>query len=296
MRSKDAGAIEHVAQQFNQAETWEMWRKMCFSRFFEFNVKEAFDRGLFKMPIYLSIGQEAISSALSTVYKNPHIFAQHRCHDIYLAYGGKPEALRDELLQRPTGCTKGMGGSASIHDPSINMFGHDGLMGTQIPIAVGYAFANGKPTLAIMGDASGEEDYSLAALGWAAHRKIPVLFVCTDNGLSILTKVDVRRKWKISDVAASFGMPTVEIADDPWLIMHHAKKLMNSLPAFMNILTVRNLWHSGTGVDALPEWDRFELVKEQMKALGYGDECRKIEEEEKNRASRVWEDRLAVAA
>ena len=82
MRSKDAGAIEHVAQQFNQAETGEMWRKMCFSRFFEYRVKEAFDRGLFKMPIYLSIGQEAISSALSTVYKNPHIFAQHRCHDI----------------------------------------------------------------------------------------------------------------------------------------------------------------------------------------------------------------------
>lgn len=168
------------------------------------------------------------------------------------------------------------------------MFGHSGLMGEQIPIAVGAALASRHPTLAICGDASVEEDYIYPSLGYAAKEKLPVLFVCEDNGLSILTPVAVRRNWSPVDVARAVGMPAVEITDDPWLIAHHAQQLAKDLPAFINIQTVRNLWHAGTGCDGPPEWDRYALVKEQMARLGLANEVELIERETADRASTIW--------
>lgn len=294
MRSQDAGIIENVIRAVSEQEVLEIFKRICAIRYFELNVKKAFDGGLIKMPVYLSVGQEAVAAALSVAYPNAAIFGQHRCHDLYLAYGGNVAELIDELLHRPTGCAKGMGGSASIHSPAIGMFGHDGLMGTQIPIAVGYALAAGKRTLAIMGDASAEEDYVLGAMGYAAHKKLPVLFVCMDNGLSILTKVAVRRNWKMTDVAASFGMQAVEITDNPWLIAHHARKFENSLPAFINIHVVRHLWHNGTGTDGPPEWDRFALVKAELDALGLHEKIEAIENNAQTSMDRAWETQLAL--
>lgn len=294
MHSKEFGIIENVSRDFSREETLEMFRRACRSREFELHAKNAFDEKLIKAPIYLSFGQEAVSSALATSFPGASFFVQHRCHDFYLAYGGEMAALIDELLHRPTGCTKGMGGSASIHCPEIGMFGHDGFIGSQVPVAVGYAFASGKNTLAIFGDGAAEEDYVLSALGYAAHRKLPILFVCVDNNLSILTKVEVRRNWKITDVAASFGMPAVDITDDPWLVMHHVKRM--SLPAFLNVRVVRHFWHSGTGVDGEPEWRRFELIKEELGRLGLRMEAESIERDTAAEVKKAWESRLAASA
>ena len=68
------------------------------------------------------------------------------------------------------------------------MFGHDGHMGTQVPIGVGACFTSKKPTIIFMGDAAAEEDYVLGALGWASTKKLPILFIVEDNNLSILTE------------------------------------------------------------------------------------------------------------
>lgn len=288
MRSAAYGMIEDLASTFGAGETLEMFRKICFIRQFELNVKRAFDARMIKSPIYLSVGQESVAAALSVSFKEPYIFGQHRCHDLYLAYGGDPVALRDELLHRPTGCAGGMGGSASIHSPKIKMIGHDGLMGTQVTLAVGKAFAKRARTLTIMGDASAEEGYVLGALAWASTRNVPVLAVCLDNGLSILTKVEVRRSWDMASVMNSFEMPAVEITDDPWLVMYWARKLQKNLPAFMNIHTVRHLWHAGTGKDSEPEWDRLNLIKSELKNLGLETYAQKIEKEMKEEADAIW--------
>ena len=81
-----------------------------------------------------------------------------------------------------------MGGSASIYSKKIKMYGHDGHMGTQVPIGIGACFTSKKPTIVFMGDASAEEDYVLGALGWASVKKLPILFIVEDNNLSILTE------------------------------------------------------------------------------------------------------------
>ena len=293
MRSLDYGTIQNISNQFTVRETLEVFRRMCLIRYFELNVKKAYDQGLMpKAPIYLSVGQEAISAALATsTTTKPSLFGQHRGHDIYLAFGGEPSKLIDELLGRPTGCAGGMGGSASIHCPEIKMIGHDGLMGTQIADSVGSALGTKETTIAFMGDASAEEGYVLESLGFAKTKKLPVLFVVNDNNLSILTKKDVRRDWSMAE-HANFGMPAIEITDDPWLIMYYAKKFSTSLPALMNIHTCRELWHAGTGKDGEPEWNRFELVKHELDKLGLGTEAEAIENITRKFLDELWEIKL----
>ena len=292
MRSFDCGTIQNISNQFSVKETLEMFRKMCLIRHFELNVKRAYDQGLMpKALIYLSVGQEAISAALSMVLKNPTLFGQHRCHDIYLAFGGDPAKLIDELLGRPTGCAGGMGGSASIHCPEIEMIGHDGLMGTQIADGVGSALGDNETAIAFMGDASAEEGFVLEPLGFAITKKLPVLFVVCDNNRSILTEKKVRRSWTMNE-HANFGMPAIEITDDPWLIMHRAKELSASLPALMNIHTCRELWHAGTGKDGEPEWRRFEMVKQELNNLGLSVEAEEIENVTKGCLDALWEMKL----
>lgn len=295
--------IENVSLQFTEEETLLVFERMCLSRFFELEVKKAFDAKLIKIPIYLSVGQESVSAALSVTFSRHALrdtgfefFPQHRCHDWYLAYGGPPEALRDELLHKKTGCANGMGGSASIHCPEIGMVGHDGHMGTQVPIAVGSALSDGHPRLAIMGDASAEEDYVVGgAEPFAVTKQAPVLFVCVDNNLSILTEVKVRRSWKAERLAESMGMPAIEITDDPWLIMHHVKAFRCQLPAFINIHTVRHLWHNGTGCDGPPEWDRFTLVKKELSKIGLEQKAFTIETSMQEYAAALWAKELEEA-
>lgn len=292
VRSATFGAIEGLAETFSSDYALGMFRQTCFNRQFEYEAKRVYDRGLMKLPIYLSVGQEHIPVAIAKAYPDCLIFAQHRAHSVYLSYGGDPLGLIDELLHRPTGCARGMGGSASIHSPAIGMYGHSGLMGDQVPIAVGAALGSGKRVLTVMGDAAAEEDYIYGALGFAATKRLPVLFVCEDNDLSILTPTRVRRNWTLCGLAAGLGLPAVDISDDPWLITHHVRVLATQLPAVLNIRTCRGLWHAGTGCDGAPEWDRFALIKQTLQDLGLGAQATAIESETERTVQDLWAEQL----
>ena len=290
MRSVDLGTINNLEQQFDNGFHLELFRRANYARQFEMAVKSAADENLISIPIYLSVGSEFTSAALSLVAPGINIFAQHRCHALYLSFGGQPEKLRDELLGLPQGLCEGRSGSNAIHSPDINLFGHSGLMGEQVPIAVGAAYASGKSTLTICGDASVEEDYIYPAMGWAASQSLPILFICEDNNLSILTEVAVRRTWNPCELARSFGMPALDITDDPWLIAHHARHFIQSRrPAFINIRTVRVLWHAGTGSDGEPEWDRYQLVINKLIDMGLGEKIRAIEIKNKEQVDKLWQ-------
>lgn len=299
MRSGDFGLIPGISKKFNKNFHLSLFQKICLCRRFEKNTAEAFNNKKLplsplgtQVPIYLSLGNEAITAALSLVFPRvAGIFPQHRCHDVYICWGGEIRALRDELLGLPTGCAKGMGGSASIHCPEINMFGHDGHVGSQVPIAVGYALGSGKTTLAIMGDAGAEEGYVLGAMGEAITKKLPVLFICYDNDLSLLTKTEVRRSWSMVDEAKAKGIPAIDITNDPWLVAYYAKTLSEHLPAFLNIRTCRELWHAGAGCDGPPEWSRFDLIKKEMETLELGKECEEIENSSNDFIDSVWQER-----
>ncbi len=237
---------------------------------------------------YLSAGQEFIPATLAEIYKGqmPMLFAQHRAHSTYLSFGGDPCALIDELLGLETGTSKGMGGSPSIQGPSINMFGHDGFIGTQVPIAVGATFASQKFGITFMGDAAAEEDYVLASLGWAATKQVPLLFIVEDNNLSVLTEKKVRRSWDIVEVAKGFGLQALHIPDQP----EHIKMAIEAndkLPLLLNIHTERLYWHAGSGQDPYEKRDRYKLEMEEL-----GKPAKDIHIYIKEHIEGLWKDRL----
>lgn len=213
-----------------------------------------------KFPVYISKGQEYIPATVSVWLEDQgitdrQVFIQHRGHSQYICFGGDLDALVMELLGDPRGCANGMGGSASIQSIPANIIGHDGMLGSQIPIAVGMCYANRKPTICFAGDAAMEEDYALAALGWAATHKLPILFVVEDNNLSILTEKKVRRSWDIQNVAIGFGIASGSSSDDPDTLYSGIPEL-KYWPALINVHTTRLRWHSGAGCDDPNAFDR----------------------------------------
>ena len=265
-------------------------RTAAFSRHFELETFRRIQQKQITGPVYLSAGQEYISATVSAMAVEaglqPNIFIQNRGHSTYLSFGGDPQALIDELLGKASGCAKGMGGSASIHSPAINLFGHDGLMGSHVPIAVGSCYATGIPTIVFMGDAAAEEDYVLGALGWASTKRLPILFVVEDNDLSILTKKSARRNWAMENVATAFNMKAAGIPDDPEIMRSTIAKLLpNGLcsePCLLNITTHRMFWHAGAGIDD----EVFDRHKSIVSAMGQQGQV--IDDEEKHRVAMIW--------
>jgi len=267
----------------NNKYLWEVFKKTSKNRNFELNVFQYVKDKKIKLPTYLSAGQETISSSLAQICNTkkikPLIFGQHRCHSIYLSFDGSVDKLILELLGSRRGCTYGMGGSASIHSKKINMYGHDGHMGTQVPIATGACFESRKPTLVFMGDASAEEDYVLGALGWASTKKLPILFIVEDNNLSIMTEKKIRRNWNIHEVAKSFKMKAFNISDDPREIFKYQKFFFKE-PMLLNINTNRLFWHSGAGIDSDKIFDRYKSLSKILgkKSINYDQKTKKLME------------------
>jgi pyruvate dehydrogenase E1 component alpha subunit len=266
-----------------------IFSKMSYCRHFENFVYQKVQNKTIKIPVYLSAGQESIPASISSyLEKNnivPNVFIQHRGHSTYLSFNASPEKLVDELLGLESGCSFGMGGSASIQSLEKNIFGHDGLMGSQVPIAVGHCYETRHPTVVFMGDASAEEDYVGSAIGWASTKNIPILFVVEDNNLSILTEKKVRRNWNIHELARGYKVEAYDIDDDPSTITNHLNNVFEK-PLLLNIRTIRKYWHSGAGVDG-DYFDRYEWLK---KTLPF--DVLAIDEENKLKVEELWQLRL----
>ena len=269
-----------------------VFKKASLARNFEDIVFTKIQNKVIKFPVYLSAGQEFISATIAQYTKEkkiePEIYIQHRGHATYLSFEGCVVELVDELLGRPTGCANGMGGSASIQSQERNIYGHDGLMGSQVPIGVGACYVHKNPTIIFMGDSAAEEDYVLSSIGWAVTKNLPVLFVIEDNNFSILTEKRVRRSWEMDSVARGFGMNAYNISDDPDEIKKHLQdgKLFKA-PLLLNINTIRKYWHAGAGIDNPDAFDRYQR---EMTTLGK--DAEKIHDDTKLYLENVWEQQL----
>jgi TPP-dependent pyruvate/acetoin dehydrogenase alpha subunit len=264
----------------------KIFKKACLSRAFEEELFERVSRKEIKIPVYMSAGQEFISATLAVFLENlsaneRQIFIQHRGHSTYLSFGGLLDKLIYEILGDKRGCAGGMGGSASIQCRENNIFGHDGMMGSHGPISVGACYGNKKFTLCFAGDAAAEEDYFLAAIGWASTKKLPIWFIVEDNNLSILTEKRVRRCWEMHDIAHSFKMKAFDCTDNPddlWSVLEQSSI---EEPLLLNVRTNRLFWHAGAGIDSEETPD---LLK---KWLEHND--KEIFEMERKKVRTVWE-------
>ena len=146
--------------------------------------------------LHLYIGQEAVAvGAMSVIDKHDFVITGYRCHGHYLARGGSLRAGMAELMGKATGCAEGRGGSMHFFDTALNFMGGWGIVGSQVPVGAGFAFAqkyrgDKGVTLCFMGDGainigSFHEGLSLAAL-W----RLPVIFVIENNQFAMGTPIE----------------------------------------------------------------------------------------------------------
>ena len=266
---------------------FKVLKRASLCRHFENEVFKRVKNKKINFPGYLSAGQEYISASIAQLisikgYK-PLLFGQHRGHSIYLSFGGDVVSLINELLGRKNGCTGGMGGSLSIHSKKINMFGHDGFMGSNATIGVGACFSSKKPTIIFIGDAALEEDYVLASLSWISKKNLPILFVVEDNDYAVLTKKEERRDWAAKDLAKAFKIKAFDVKDDPKEIFKALNKNIFKEPMLINVHTNRLFWHAGAGTD---KQDVFDRLKKEIKNLGK--KAKIIDQKIKIKVENLW--------
>ncbi|MGD0979275.1 MAG: thiamine pyrophosphate-dependent dehydrogenase E1 component subunit alpha [Candidatus Bathyarchaeia archaeon] len=197
----------------------ELYRGMVRIRRFEEKVSELFSKGLIPGFVHLYIGEEAVAVGVcANLTKNDYITSTHRGHGHCIAKGADLRRMMAELFGKKTGYCKGKGGSMHIADYSSGILGANAIVGANIPIAAGAAFAaKSKGTnhvaVAFFGDGASNTGAFHEGINIAAAWKLPVVFVCENNLYAISTRTT--RSTPISNIAdraASYGIPGV-IAD-----------------------------------------------------------------------------------
>jgi pyruvate dehydrogenase E1 component alpha subunit len=177
-------------------ETYLFWyEKMVLIRKFEEKSGQLYGQQKIKGFCHLYIGQEACAAgAVSALQKEDKWLTSYRDHGFPLALGTSANAIMAELYGKITGCSKGKGGSMHIFDKSVNFIGGHGIVGGQIPLGAGLAFAekfNKTKNLCIcfMGDGAVRQGAFHEALNMAMTWKLPVIFVIENNGYAMGTSV-----------------------------------------------------------------------------------------------------------
>jgi pyruvate dehydrogenase E1 component alpha subunit len=183
-----------------------------------------------RTPTHFSIGQEAVAVGVcAALHPTDAIYSGHRCHAHYLAKGGNLDAMVAELYGKETGCARGRGGSVHLSDPAAGVLASSAILGQTMAVAVGTALAfamDGVPRVAVcfFGDGTVEEGIFHEALNFAVVKKVPVLFVCENNGYSTHTRLEVRQPAAVTIQAraASYGLPSRAVDGNDVFAVHEA--------------------------------------------------------------------------
>jgi pyruvate dehydrogenase E1 component alpha subunit len=209
--------------------------------------------------IHPSIGQEAVASGVTAHLDRADILlSTHRGHGHTLGKGADSGAMMRELLGREGGHCGGKGGSMHIADFSVGMLGANGVVAANIVIAAGAAHAiklKREPHLVccLFGDGAINRGPFLEGLNWAAVFKLPVLFVCEDNGFAATTRTRTMTAGEgPSARARAFGIPTLEVDGNDVLAVDAATaELTRAIragggPQFLHARTYRLTGHTGS--------------------------------------------------
>jgi TPP-dependent pyruvate/acetoin dehydrogenase alpha subunit len=215
-----------------------------------------------KSPIHLSIGQEAVSVGVCEALRpDDVVFGTYRGHALYLAKGGDIKAMVAELYGKASGCTGGKGGSMHLISIEAGMMGASAVVGTTIANAVGYAYALHQQqrdalVVSFFGDGATEEGVFAESLNFAALKRLPMLFVCENNGYAIHTAQERRQgKPDICARAQAYGISAERIEHNDALYLFERTKTVAAKvrsgggPHFFEVRTYRWREHVGPNND-----------------------------------------------
>jgi pyruvate dehydrogenase E1 component alpha subunit len=190
----------------------ELHRKMVRIRRFEERSLRAYQAKKIGGFLHLYIGQEAVAvGCCSLMGKDDHVITAYRDHGHAIAVGMDTKPLMAELYGKATGCSKGKGGSMHYFDPTRNFWGGHGIVGGQIPLGVGLAYAlkyrglKGA-AMAFMGDGAVNQGAVHEAYNLASLWNLPVVFVIENNGYSMGTSQERSSAGELAQRAAGYDM------------------------------------------------------------------------------------------
>jgi TPP-dependent pyruvate/acetoin dehydrogenase alpha subunit len=218
MSKRAASAV--VAAVTTQADLERIYRSLRLIRRAEEEVARVYPSNKIKSPVHLSIGQEAVAVGVCEALRPDDVVSPtYRGHAAFLAKGGELKAMMAELYGKATGVSGGKGGSMHLIDMSHNVLGASAVVGTTIPVALGYALAlkrtrTDRVVVAFFGDGATEEGVFAESLNFAALHKLPILFVCENNFYAIHTPIT--KRWatqRLCERVETYGIPAHQIDD-----------------------------------------------------------------------------------
>lgn len=246
------------AQQKFTKETYQKWyEEMLLMRRFEEKSAQLYGQQKIKGFCHLYIGQEAVvAGTMSAVTKDDKIITAYRDHAHALACGISANAVMAELYGKIDGCSKGKGGSMHMFSKEHNFFGGHGIVGGQIPLGAGIAFAEqyngtGNVCVCYMGDGAVRQGSLNEAFNMAMLWKLPVIFVCENNGYAMGTSVQrTTNVLDIHKIGEAFDMPNAAVDGMTVEAVHDAieeavvRARKGDGPTFLEIRTYRYRGHS----------------------------------------------------
>ena len=235
----------------------ELYRQMLLIRRFEEKSAEAYVAGKIGGFCHLYIGQEAVGvGSISAIRKDDYVLASYREHGLALAKGMTARSIMAELFGKATGCSKGKGGSMHMFDKELGFLGGHAIVGGQIALATGTAFATkyqgtDQVTLCYFGEAAVNQGAFHESLNMAQLWKLPCIYICENNQYGMGTSLaramslsDISKKACAYEMASEFvdGMDVLAVREATLRAVERARK--DYLPTLLEIRTYRFMGHS----------------------------------------------------
>ncbi len=199
-------------------ELLSYYRDMLLIRRFEEKAGQLYGMGHIGGFCHLYIGQEAVVVGMEAVkIQGDQTITGYRDHGHMLACGIDPKAVMAELTGRADGLSKGKGGSMHMFSKEKEFYGGHGIVGAQVPLGAGLAFANKyrgnkNASLTYLGDGASNQGQVFEAMNMAQLWKLPVLFIIENNQYAMGTSVTRSHSdTHLYRRGASFGIPGMEV-------------------------------------------------------------------------------------
>ncbi|HEU4718634.1 MAG TPA: pyruvate dehydrogenase (acetyl-transferring) E1 component subunit alpha [Bacteroidia bacterium] len=294
MATKTKSSPEKQKAAFSREVYTQWYESMLLMRRFEEKCGELYIQQKIRGFCHLYIGQEAlVAGAESAITKDDRVITAYRDHAHPIGRGLHPKFILAELLAKITGCSKGKGGSMHLFSKEHNFFGGHGIVGGQIPLGAGIAFAdkyngNNRVTLCYMGDGAVRQGALHETFNMSMLWKLPVVFIIENNNYAMGTSVE--RTSNVHDLyklGSSYNMPSYQVDGMRCETVHeaiasaaeHARK--GNGPTLLEMKTYRYRGHSMSDpakyrskeeVETYKKHDAIETVIETMKANGWLDD------------------------
>jgi pyruvate dehydrogenase E1 component subunit alpha len=254
---RDSRDSDQDLQGLDRETLRDLYYQMLLIRRFEEKSAESYSMGKIGGFCHLYIGQEAVAvGAISAIRPDDYVLASYREHAHAIAKGISPEAVMAELYGKAGGCSSGKGGSMHMFDKDVNFLGGHAIVGGQIPLATGVAFASkykgtDQVTLCFFGEAAVNQGAFHESLNMAQLWKLPCIYICENNQYGMGTSLeramsfqDISQKARAYEIAAEHvdGMDVLAVRAATQRAVERARK--QSLPTLLEVSTYRFMGHS----------------------------------------------------